>query len=45
MSERRSLWGLRLLAVALAVLAWFLATAERRESQSELTTVPAASVS
>ena len=26
MSERKSLWGLRLLAVGLALLAWFVAT-------------------
>ena len=39
MSERRSLWGLRLLAVGLALLAWFVATAERRESRTEITFV------
>ena len=33
-SEKKSLWGLRLLAVVLAVLCWFLATADRRESQT-----------
>lgn len=37
MTERGSLWGLRLLALALALLAWFLATAERRESSSATT--------
>ncbi len=39
MSERRSLWGLRLLALGLAVLAWFLATADRRESRTDTTFV------
>ena len=39
MSERTSLWGLRLLAVSLAVLAWFLATADRRESRTDTTFV------
>ena len=39
MSESRSLWGLRLLAVALAFLAWFLATADRRETRTETTFV------
>ena len=39
MNERKSLWGLRLLAVGLAVLAWFLATAERRESRTDTTFV------
>ena len=39
MSERRSLWGLRLLAVGLALLAWFVATAERRERATEITFV------
>lgn len=39
MSERRSLWGLRFLALGLAVLAWFLATTERRESRTETTFV------
>ena len=34
MSEKKSLWGLRLLAVGLAVLWLFLATADRRESQT-----------
>ncbi len=41
MSEQRSLWGLRLLAVALAVLAWFLATADRRERRTGTTVVEA----
>ncbi|MFQ5350919.1 MAG: hypothetical protein ACE5EG_10795, partial [Thermoanaerobaculia bacterium] len=41
MSERRRLWGLRLLAVGLAVLAWFLATADRRESRTGSTVVEA----
>jgi len=40
-SEKRSLWRLRLLAVALAVLAWFLATADRRESRTSSTAVEA----
>jgi YbbR domain-containing protein len=40
-SERRSLWGLRLLAIALALLAWFLATADRRESRTGATVVEA----
>ena len=39
MSERKSLWGLRLLALGLGVLAWFLATGERRESRTETTFV------
>ena len=39
MSERRSLWGLRFLALGLAVLAWFLATGQRRESRTETTFV------
>lgn len=39
MNDRRSLWGLRLLALGLAVLAWFLATAERRESRTDTTFV------
>ncbi len=39
MSERKSLWGLRLLALGLAVLAWFLATGERRESRTDTTFV------
>lgn len=39
MSERRSLWGLRSLALGLAVLAWFLATTERRETRTETTFV------
>jgi YbbR domain-containing protein len=38
-SEKKSLWGLRFLALALALLAWFLATAERRESRTETTFV------
>ena len=41
MSERRRLWGLRLLALGLAVLAWFLATADRRESRTGSTVVEA----
>ena len=41
MSERRNLWGLRLLALALAVLAWFLATADRRETRTGNTAVEA----
>ena len=39
MSERSSLWGLRFLALGLAVLAWFLATGVRRESSTEITSV------
>ncbi len=39
MSERASLWGLRLLALVLAVLAWFLATAERREGRTFQTVI------
>ena len=39
MSERSSLWGLRFLALGLAVLAWFLATGVRRESSTETTFV------
>ena len=39
MSERSSLWGLRLLAVGLAVLAWIAATGERRESRTDSTFV------
>jgi YbbR domain-containing protein len=35
MSEARSLWGLRLLALALAGLAWFLFSGEKREPLSE----------
>jgi len=35
MSESRSLWGLRLLALGLAVLAWFAFSGEKREPQSE----------
>jgi YbbR domain-containing protein len=35
MSETKSLWGLRLLALALAVLAWFAFSGEKREPQSE----------
>ena len=41
MSEQRSRWGLRALALVLAVLAWFLATAERRERRTDSTTVEA----
>ena len=41
MSEKGSLWGLRLFALGLAVLAWFLATAERRESRTGTTAVDA----
>ncbi len=41
MSERGSLWGLRILAVGLAVLAWFLATGERREQRTGTTVVEA----
>jgi YbbR domain-containing protein len=40
-SEKKSLWGLRLLAIALAVLAWFLATADRRETRTGTTAVDA----
>lgn len=39
MSEKKSLWGLRLLAVGLAVLCWFLATSDRRESSTASTVV------
>lgn len=35
MSEMRSTWGLRLLAVALAITAWFVFTVEKRERLSE----------
>lgn len=35
MSETRSLWGLRLLALALAGLAWFIFSGEKREPLSE----------
>jgi len=35
MSEARSIWGLRLLAVALAVTAWFVLSVENREPPSE----------
>jgi len=35
MSERRSLWGLRLLALALAILTWFFVSVEKRERLSE----------
>jgi len=35
MSEAKSLWGLRLLALALAGLAWFTFSGEKRERQSE----------
>jgi YbbR domain-containing protein len=38
-SERQSLWGLRFLALGLAVLAWFLATADRRERSTDTTFV------
>ncbi len=41
MTEKGSLWGLRLFALGLAVLAWFLATAERRESRTGTTAVDA----
>jgi hypothetical protein len=34
-TESRSLWGLRLLALALAGLAWFIFSGEKREPQSE----------
>lgn len=39
MSENKSLWGMRLLAVGLAVLCWFMATADRRESSTASTVV------
>jgi YbbR domain-containing protein len=35
MSEAKNLWGLRLLALALAVTAWFVLTVEKRERLSE----------
>ena len=35
MSESKNTWGLRLLAVALAVTAWFVFTVEKRERLSE----------
>lgn len=35
MSESKSLWGFRLLALALAGLAWFVVSGEKREPQSE----------
>jgi len=35
LSESRNTWGLRLLAVALAVTAWFVFTVEKRERLSE----------
>ena len=35
MSESRSLWGLRLLALGLACLAWFVFSGEKREPVSE----------
>jgi YbbR domain-containing protein len=35
MSDSRSLWGLRMLALALALFAWFLFSGEKREPQSE----------
>lgn len=35
MSEARSIWGLRLLALALAVTAWFVLSVEKREPLSE----------
>lgn len=35
MTESQSLWGLRLLALALAGLAWFTFSGEKREPQSE----------
>ena len=35
MTESRGLWGLRLLALALAGLAWFIFSGEKREPQSE----------
>ena len=35
MSETKSIWGLRLLALALAVTAWFVLSVEKREPLSE----------
>ncbi|HKI85989.1 MAG TPA: hypothetical protein VKA53_04510, partial [Thermoanaerobaculia bacterium] len=35
MSERRNIWGLRLLALALAILTWFFVSVEKRERLSE----------
>lgn len=35
MTESRSLWGLRVLAVLLALLAWFVVSGEKREPSSE----------
>ncbi len=35
MNETKNIWGLRLLAVALAVLAWFFFTVEKRERLSD----------
>ena len=35
MSEAKSIWGLRLLALALAVTAWFIVSVEKREPLSE----------
>ena len=35
MSEAKSIWGLRLLALALAVTAWFVLSVEKREPLSE----------
>ena len=35
MSPRRNVWGLRLLAVAIAVLVWFFVTVQKREEISE----------
>lgn len=35
MSERASLWGLRLLALAMAVVIWFFGSVEKRERLSE----------
>jgi YbbR domain-containing protein len=35
MSVRRNIWGLRLLAVAIAVLVWFFVTLQKREEVSE----------
>jgi YbbR domain-containing protein len=35
LSEARSIWGLRLLALALAVTAWFVLSVEKREPLSE----------
>lgn len=35
MSETRSIWGLRLLALSLAVAAWFVLSVEKREPLSE----------